>query len=282
MPALRKISLIAAAGLVLAACSGGGGDGGTTAPPPTGGGGGGGTTGPVFTQGTFAPASTFINRCESPRSGVDIEGNGFPDVQGSLIEELFWLRSWTNETYLFNDEVTDQSPYDFESDGRLAYFAQLRTFAVTPSGEDKDDFHFSQPTEEFLEQRNAAPTASYGARIAILSPSVPREVRVVYTDPNTPASEVVGGQQQFVRGASILSVDGFDLVNDGSDAAVDALNAGLFPATAGETHVFEVLDPGAAAPRTVTLVSADLSSQPVNQVSIINTPTGDVGYIHFT
>ena len=271
-------ALIAAAGLVLAACSGGGG-GSSSTPPPTG---GVTPTGPTFTQNSFAPASDFVDRCAAPRTGVDIEGNGFPDSQGTLIEELFWLRSWTEETYLFNDEVVDRNPYDFESEGRVAYFNVLRTTAVTPSGEDKDDFHFSQSTEGFLAARNAAPTASYGARFDIVSPSVPREVRVVYSDPDTPASDVVGGLQQFVRGASILTVDGFDLVNDGSQAAVDALNAGLFPASAGETHVFEVLDPGATTPRTVTLVSASLSTQPINAVEVINTPTGDVGYIHFT
>ncbi|KCZ82657.1 peptidase family protein, partial [Hyphomonas hirschiana VP5] len=61
----------------------------------------------------FDPASTFKNRCEVRRVGQDIEGNTYPDVQGTLLEELFWLRSWTNETYLWNTEVTDRNPAGF-------------------------------------------------------------------------------------------------------------------------------------------------------------------------
>ncbi len=63
-----------------------------------------GAAGPSWTQGVFDPASTFKNRCEVRRVGQDIEGNTYPDVQGTLLEELFWLRSWTNETYLWNTE----------------------------------------------------------------------------------------------------------------------------------------------------------------------------------
>ena len=72
-------------------------------PPPT-------SQGPTWTQNVFEPASTFKDQCQSPRSGTDIEGNTFPDQAGSLIEEQLWLRSWTEETYLWNDEVVDQDP----------------------------------------------------------------------------------------------------------------------------------------------------------------------------
>ena len=51
----------------------------------------------------FEAASTFKDQCAAPRSGVDIEGNAFPDQAGALIDELFWLRSWT--TGLMPDQV---------------------------------------------------------------------------------------------------------------------------------------------------------------------------------
>ena len=116
-----------------------------------------------WTQGVFEPLTEYEQRCENPRSGVDIEGNAFVDVQGELLHELFWLRSWTNKTYLWNNEVTDQDPAGFSD--RVDYFDVLRTFETTASGADKDQFHFSQPTEDFLEQRNAAPTSGLWRRI---------------------------------------------------------------------------------------------------------------------
>lgn len=261
---------------ILGACSGGGSSSPSSTPSTNSGGGGTTPTGPTFTQGVFQAASNFKDKCEVVRTGVDLEGNTFPDQAGSTLEENFWLRSWTHETYLWNDEVVDRDPADF--DDRLTYFDVLRTTEVTASGEDKDDFHFSQPTEDYLAQRNSAPTASYGVSYVAFSSTSPRDYRIRYTDPDTPASETVNGLVNFPRGARILEVDGVDLVN-GTDT--DALNAGLFPQTAGEVHTFLIQDVGSNTPRLVTLTSADLARKPVNRTRIISTPTGNVGYILF-
>lgn len=281
---LRKIvtaGALIASTAALAACSGGGGGGATstpvatvtpTPPPST-------TSAPIYTSGVFDDSGLFEARCEVPRSGVDIEGNAFTDQAGSTLEENFWLRSWTNETYLWPDEVPDRNPGDF--DNRLDYFAILRTTATTASGEDRDDFHFSEPTEEFLERRNSAASASYGVSYVSFSSTVPRDFRVRYTEPNSPASQVVNGVPNFQRGARILEVDGIDLVSATSQTDVDTLNAGLFPATPGETHTFVVQDVGSNSSRTITLTSQNLSASPVNRMSTIDTPTGKVGYILF-
>ena len=278
---LKTCALALAAFPILVACGGGGGGSSTPPvsvsppppppppPPPTG-----------WQAGVFEAASSYKDQCQNPRSGSDIEGNPFPDVAGTTEIENFWLRSWTNETYLWNDEVTDLDPGQYSD--RVQYFNLLRTTEVTPSGEDKDDFHFSESTEDFLERRNAAPSAAYGFSLVAFSTSVPRDYRIRYTDPDTPASEVVSGVTQFNRGTRILEVDGVDLVNGGAtQAEIDTLNAGLFPATAEETHTFLVQDEGDPNTRTVTIVSADLSTVPVNRTRIINTATGDVGYIMF-
>ncbi len=267
---------------LLAACGGGGGGsttptavGGPAPPPPPP-----VSSAPTFTQNVFEPASTFKDKCESPRSGTNAQGAAFPDEAGTELEEKFWLRSWTEETYLWNDEVVDQDPASFGD--RLSYFAVLKTDATTPSGEDRDDFHFSQNTEEYEASRNSTPRSGYGWNLAAFSTSVPRDYRIRYTEPNSPASESVMGVQQFVRGTRILEVDGVDLVNGGTtQAELDILNAGLFPATAGEVHTFVVQDPGSASSRTVTITSADVAPKPVNRFSTINTSTGRVGYILF-
>ena len=275
MPQSRLSLLACALSLFLWGCGGGGGGGGTVAPPvitPPG--------GSNWVSGVFLAASGFKNKCELVRTGQDIEGNRYLDTQGTLLDEKNWLRSWTNETYLWNTEVVDQDPSRFGS--RTDYFAVLKTNALTSSGKSKDDFHFSQSTESYLLSRNSVPRAGYGARFVSFSNTIPRDFRVQYTEPNSPAAEIVSGVANFKRGTKILSIDGVDLVNGGTtQAELDILNNGLYPLTANEVHSFVVRDPGASVNRTVSIRSANLSTKPVNRTSVISTPTGSVGYILF-
>ena len=63
----------------------------------------------------------------------------------------------------------------------------------------------------------------------------------------------------MMRGEKVLTVDGADIdVND--QAGVDTLNAGLFPAGAGESHTFTImqLDGGT---RDVTMVTENVTSR---------------------
>lgn len=273
----RYLKALAGAVLLLASACGGGGGGGGGA----GSGGGGvalsGATGPTWTQGVFQPASTFENRCATPRSGADSQGRAFPDQAGTLAHELFWLRSWSNQTYLWNTEIADQNPVAFSD--RIAYFNALKTNATTASGQPKDRFHYSLDTAEYIAQVTSAPAASYGAEIRIFAGTPPRDVRVLYTTADTPAAQLEGGHPKLARGARILNVDGVDVVNGGTtQAQIDTLNNGLFPRTAGESHTFTVRNADNSV-RNVTLVSASLVEQPVNRQSVLATPTGNVGYI---
>ena len=173
----RTCALVLAAFPLLVACGGGGGSSGSATPPVS-------VSPPppppppatTWQAGVYESAASFKDQCQSPRSGVDIEGNAFPDIAGSTTLENFWLRSWTEETYLWNDEVIDRDPATFSD--RLEYFGLLRTNEVTPSGEDKDDFHFSESTEDFLERRNAAPLSGYGLSYAVFANSPPRDFRI--------------------------------------------------------------------------------------------------------
>ncbi len=240
-------------------------------PPPVGSG---------WQSGFFEPSGVSKDRCEIVRTGVDSENNAFPDLQGSLLSEKFWLRSWSNETYLWNDEVTDRDPDSIPS--KLDYFAQLRTTAKTSSGRDKDDFHFSEPTSQFLRNRNSVAASGYGARFVVFTSTRPRDIRVRYTEPSSPATELVDGKPKFVRGTRILSINGLDVVNGATtQAEVDALNAGLAPPLVGTTTTFVVRDPGATADRTFTITSANVAAKPVNRTQVLSTPTGSVGYILF-
>ncbi len=280
-----RLAMLVGVTVTVAACGGGGGgSGGSTIASGGSSSSSASSSSPAsgWVSGVFAAASGFKDKCATPRTGLDSEGHAFTDTQGTLLDEKNWLRSWTHQTYLWNTEVVDSNPA-LSSGTAIDYFNTLKTNALTASGKAKDYFHFTEATADYLAAQDSAATASYGATFAVLSATVPRDVRVAYTDAGTPASAVVGGTTNMVRGTQVLSVNGIDLVNGGTtQAQVDALNNGLFPATAGTTTTFVVRDPGATATRTVTLTSANLVSKAVNRTRIVTDSAGNkVGYILF-
>jgi len=257
--AIMRIVMVLAAG-ALAACGGGGGDSFAAPPLPAGGSG--------WQQGVFLAASTFAGQCNTPRAGTG-------DMQGTTTDENNFLRSYSDNTYLWYNEIVDQDPGLFNDP--LVYFDELQTSAITPSGQPKDKFHFTFDSEEWIQLSQSGASAGFGAEFILLSATPPREVVVAFTEPNSPATTPPAN---LARGAKLLAINGFD-INDNTQAGIDALNAGLFPDGAGETHTFEVLDLGAQNSRSVTMTSAIITEDPVKNVTTINTPTGDVGYLVF-
>jgi carboxyl-terminal processing protease len=270
-------ALWVAALIPLVSC-GGGGDGSLSSTGGSGGsglGGGGGST-DGWTAGVFQPSARFAAQCASPRSGTDpLTGQRYPDVQGSTLTENNWLRSWTNELYFWYDQVTDVDPSLYTTP---AYFQKMMTFQTDAAGEPTDKFHFTYATSvwETLSQSDVEP--GYGAQWVLLSTTPPRELVVAYTVPNTPAATAPAN---LARGAQILAIDGVDLVNADDQASVNTLNAGISPATIGETHTFTVQDLGSTTTRTITLTSVNVTENPVPLVTTIPTTSGTVGYMVF-
>ena len=258
-----KCGLAMLAAFVVAGCGGSGGGSAapvvTTPPPPV-------STGPTWTNGVFEAASNFKNQCAVPRAGTS-------DTSGSVLHENHWLRSWSNETYLWYNEITDIDPATYTDP--LEYFEILKTTATTTSGNPRDQFHFSRNTAEYQELVNSGASAGYGARVALISASVPREIKIAYVEAGSPASS---SPANLMRGTEILQIDGANVV----DGSADILNAGLFPADAGETHTFTVQDVGATATRTFDMVSQTVTTLPVNVATTLDTPSGKIGYLHFT
>jgi carboxyl-terminal processing protease len=249
----------------LAALAGCGGNGSSSTSTPT-----------TWTPGVFAPSATFANQCATPRSGIDpATGVRYPDVQGSTLTENNYLRSWTNELYLWYSEVPDLNPALYTTPD---YFNLLKTSATTPSGSAKDKFHFTYPTSQWEALSQSGVSAGYGADFLVIASTVPRLIIVAYTEPNTVATTPPAN---LARGAEVLTVDGVDVVNASGSANVATLNAGLFPSAAGVSHTFSVLDAGATTPRTITMVSANVVETPVQNVETINTATGTAGYMLF-
>ena len=268
--ALKTILAASAAVTLLAACGGGGGSSTpppvsnpVPTPPPTG------SSDPTWEAGKFDPSSDFINQCENPRAGTN-------DGDGSTLLEKFWLRSWTDETYLWYNEVTDRDPASIAE--TLDYFEVLKTTATTASGAPRDQFHFSIDTETFEADRAGEASAGYGVEYAILQGSPPRDIRVAYTQSNGPAGEEDG----FRRGDKIIEVNGVDAINGGAvQTDFDLFLEGLFPTSVGVPHRFVVLGTDGEE-REVNLTSADVVELPVTDTAVIDTESGKVGYIHFT
>jgi C-terminal processing protease CtpA/Prc len=217
-----------------------------------------------------------VAQCASPRSGTDPgTGEPFPDVPGSTLTENNWLRSWSNDLYLWYAEIIDRDPGLHSTP---QYFDLLKTTATTASGAPRDQFHFTFPTAEWQELAQSGVQVGYGAEWAAISTSPPRRFVVAYTHPGSPATSPPA---TLSRGAEVLTVDGADLVNANDSASIDVLNAGLFPSQEGESHVFTVLDLGASEPRTVTLQAVRVTTTPVQNVSTVRSG-GRVGYILFT
>ncbi|MDM0014349.1 S41 family peptidase [Variovorax sp. J22P168] len=254
---------------LLAACGGGGGGGGgaalplpvAAAPAP-----------PAESSEPIVAASSVQGQCAAPRFGVDPDtGAAFPDRAGSLDTEKSWVRAWVDETYLWFDQVpTTLAARDYATP--QAYFAVLKTPATTATGRPRDRFHFTQDTAAYRASAQSGIEVGYGLELAFLSAAPPRDVRVAFAEPGSPAAAA-----GIERGTRLVEVDGIEVAN-GADVA--ALNAALAPAREGESHGFRLQAPDGSL-RSVTLTSQRITRQPVQNVKTIASASGPVGYLLF-
>ena len=261
--------------LLLAGCGGGGGGGGggglpfivppTTNPPASGGGDGGG----------LVASSSVAAQCAAPRNGIDPDtGAAYPDHAGSLDLEKSWVRSWIDETYLWYSEVpATLKAADYATP--VAFFNVLKTPAITPSGRAKDRFHFIYDTEVYRQLSQGGVSAGYGMETAAVRSSPPRDIRIAFVEPNTPAT--TAGLQ---RGAKMLEVDGVDVVNSTGTANVNVINRAISPQAVGESHTFVFEVSGVRQP-AVQLTAARITSTPVQNVRTIGAAGNRVGYFLF-
>jgi hypothetical protein len=237
---------------------------GSSPPPPT----------DTWMPGVFQPESHFAAQCAAPRSGTDpVTGQTYPDVPGTATDENNWLRSWTNDLYLWYGEVPDLDPSKYAT---ADYFPLLKTSANDAQGQPKDKFHFTYTTSAWEALSINDANIGYGVQFFVLQATPPRQVVVAYTQPGSPA---VAAPANLVRGATILTVDGVDVVNGDTQADIDTINAALSPSAAGESHQFGVQDPGGSTTRTFTLAAANITDVPVQDVSVISGT--QIGYMLF-
>jgi carboxyl-terminal processing protease len=247
-----RIGLAGAVLSLLAACGGGGGGGGSVTPPPNPG------TGNNYTPGVFPARASLAGQC-------------------TAFNEKMFLRSWTNDLYLWFGEVPDNNPNNLTDFPTVeAYFDALRTPQTTPSGNDKDRFHFFLDTDVFIALSQGGQSIGYGAEIMIIELAPPRRAVVAFVEPGTPA-----GNAGVTRGMEVVSINGVDFVNDVTNAGVDVLNAAFFPTATGQTFTW-VFKPPTGPNLSAQLTTANITHKPVLLATTLTTQDADtVGYIVF-
>lgn len=246
----------------LAGCGGGGGGSGGGLPPPnnppTGNSG--------YTAGVFLAPSSFANQCASPRAGTS-------DRTGTTFTENMFLRSWTNQLYLWYSEVPDRDPTGITT---AQYFNMLKTQQVTASGRDKDRFHFTYDTSVWQQLSQQGVEVSYGAQfIGQLSPQSTLQIYVAFVEPGTSASVA-----NLTRGVEVLMAENITVANVDTDAEFDSLEAILFPSTAGQLRTLRVRDLTGTV-RDVSLASGPVTNSPVPVANVIDQGGVPVGYLLF-
>ena len=96
-------------------------------------------------------------------------------MQGTVVDENFWIRAYSFDTYLWFDEIEDVDPDTLSSTD--AYFDIMKTFALSPSGNPKDKFHFTYDTEEWEKLSQSGISAGYGVEFFRVRSSPPRQRR---------------------------------------------------------------------------------------------------------
>ena len=204
------------------------------------------------------------------QEGVFKPSSGYWDKCGTVLDQNNWLRSITNEIYFWYDEVIDQDPANFSDP--LDYFAELKTFELTSTGQPKDRFHYSVPTDVWLQLTREGIELGYGFAFDILSSVPPREIVVTQVEAGSQAD-----LQGLKRGDRIIEADGVSVANSND---VDTLNNAFFPSVEGEQHSF-VVEPLVGDSLAVTLTAQEQIIDPVPKAEIVATDSGNIGYLLF-
>ena len=245
----------------------------------------------------YLPRGTYKNRCQFVRTGIQ-PGTNTPyiDVKGSMLEELFYLRSLTRETYLFRSDLTDfdPSPYNkvqatfaAHSEKMEEYFQELKTKELTASNNPKDRFHFTYTTTDWVNRTQNIAQPSYGISWVDLGGTevrdgrtyvkIPRDYRVKYVVPNSPAAEVIAGSPKVKRGDKLLKVNGVDFLRSNNSSALNV----AFGAPTGTSTTFVFSDVDSGQEKTVVIKTKEITQKPVNKATILEIGEEKVGYIHY-
>ena len=234
----------------------------------------------------FLSRYDFLHRCVFP-----IEKH---HKKGTVLDELFAVRGLINRYYLFNGEVVDIDPRNFEKSNDNfdahyeymtnsdSYLQKLRSFTTDTDGKLKHKAYRTWTEEEYskLLHNHHKRGPRYGINWQVLSDNVPRDYRVRYTDAGSPASEVAHGSKKMKRGDRLLQVNGKDFVNSVDNRDVQSMIDSLEPTSTGDTLRLVLYDNDTKLKKTVTLRGVPIQPESIQHRNLLTTYNGNVGYFH--
>ncbi len=222
----------------------------------------------IWTPGVYETIGSLENICENPRSN-DI----YQDQFGNVSDENNWIRSWTNDSYLWYDELPDIDPASV--DNTSDYFYMMRTSEISSSGREKDPIYqrYMIDTEEARNYDEGGDSVGYGMHVLRYNPLESRRIFVAYTQPQSPASNA-----GISRGDEIIAING-ELVTGGNQFLVESA---LAPTILGEEHVFRVRNSVDGEVKNIIIRSAEIEQKPVLTSNVFHFyRSSKIGYILF-
>ncbi len=261
----------------------------------------------------FKYQGSYSNRCVFPTSS--------DHKKGTMLDELFAWRDIINQNYEFAEDVIDIDPRDYVSSKSTfeehfaemtksdSYIQKLRSLITDKSGtlkhgaysvsmkkslEEKisslnpDGDHRIQ-WEYISEWNSRIPEYTYGIEWENISEDIPRDFRVRYTKPDSPADESAHGSPKIKRGDRLTKVNDFDFVNSPFSSNVKSVYEILFPNNLIDTTKFVFQDRDTNDEKTVYLKGAKANRfiqnsrhfpPKIHHASVIESDSGKVAYLH--
>ncbi|WMW79227.1 S41 family peptidase [Undibacterium cyanobacteriorum] len=243
----KSTRLLLTAGLALSLMSCGGGSGGGSS----------GGSQVLSSCNSNSPLCNVVN-------GNNTDGIGSPGQYANICtptSEKAWVRAHLNDVYLWYKQIVEVPAANYPTP--QTYFDALLVKSL-------DRFSFTGNADEINSYFDSGAEVGFGYELVNQNGSL----RVTYVQPNSPAAA-----QNLKRGTRIVGINGLAIETLSRDTQI----AALYPDKTGQKTVLQVRDNGSLATRTVELVSANITSFPVLQSSIVTTPLNrKLGYLVFT
>ncbi len=215
----------------------------------------------TWVKGQYASFLDYVDRCETPRSGIDpATGKPFTDRAGSASLEKFALRSYSWQTYLWANDLADQDPTT--SLNPQEYFNLLKV--------EGDRFHFYVSSEENYKEFILGKPLSYG--ITWFRDSN-EEIVVTYVERNSPA-EAAG----VVRGDRVVQINGV------AERALtyEQLVTGIYPTEQSPSHRFVFKNSQGVVRPEIRLTAAQVQVDSVQNLQYFTAANGrKIAYFSF-
>ncbi len=196
---------------------------------------------------------------------------------GTLGTEKSWVRAYFDEAYLWYGEVpvVDAAAPAYSNDTATGFYTSIDGYFEALKVTAKDRFSFTYPTKAWDTLFQSGQMVGDGIQWHYDSPKPPRNMRVVFVEPASPAASA--GVQ---RGDTLVSVNGVS-ADDATTAGVAVLNEALFGSTTSAySYVFSRAGVTQGAKSIAKL--ANLTTDPVPQTTVLTDANGGkVGYLLF-